>query len=631
MFETNIIKKDQFWKTKVLSKTINLWKNLDLFISASCKNTWFLDYLLNKVLDYTVDRISINNTYKDFSHSLELINAILKAWDNDDDDDNDSMNMIIWVLNKNEFLFSNIWKSSCYLIKKTNVIEITDKRDLKKEFSFISNGTLENKDVITMSSKRLLNFLSESDFIDSYNIKILHLNDSIKQILEEEKLEKNISILSFIYKKNYDVIENKNITLIKNTLLKAWDTNIIKRVIAIYLICHDKFLKKEKLLKSVLFFIIIILAIVLLYKIIWSTMQKNNNSKVAKNQIFKLEEAKTALRLASESISNKDIFELNIKKTKEIVVKLEERKLFIEDIKLLKDKIAKLNKSFDGIESFEETDERKILDLNWEETVKVIGLNKKLYIIWKNYIKWPILKWSKTKTYNFWELKDDEFIDATPLLGKIALITKKWNIVIFSTNGNFDISDVIGQEKWEKSDIISSYNSNIYLISKEENQIFKHKKSWNNFTKWNSYLTKENQNSIKNMVSIAIDWWFYILQKDLKINKFFANPKNRLESLMLNSFPENYKIEDINATLKIKTRKDLNYVYILLNNKIYITKPNSRRHQDTKSLEYLGQIEWQKNKIIDFYIKHDWELMVLNKSWIYKVIFEENDWKIMVR
>jgi hypothetical protein len=72
-----------------------------------------------------------------------------------------------------------------------------------------------------MSSKRLLNFLSESDFIDSYNIKILHLNDSIKQILEEEKVEKNISILSFIYKKNYDVIENKNITLIKNTLLKA--------------------------------------------------------------------------------------------------------------------------------------------------------------------------------------------------------------------------------------------------------------------------------------------------------------------------------------------------------------------------------------------------------------------------
>jgi hypothetical protein len=43
-----------------------------------------------------------------------------------------------------------------------------------------------------MSSKRLLNFLSESDFIDSYNSKISNLNDSIKQILEEEKVEKNM-------------------------------------------------------------------------------------------------------------------------------------------------------------------------------------------------------------------------------------------------------------------------------------------------------------------------------------------------------------------------------------------------------------------------------------------------------
>jgi hypothetical protein len=76
-------------------------------------------------------------------------------------------------------------------------------------------------------------------------------------------------------------------------------------------------------------------------------MQQNNKSEVSQIQIIKLEEAKTALRLASESVGNKDIFELNIKKTKEIVSKLEMQKLFIEDIKLLKEKIAKLNKSFD--------------------------------------------------------------------------------------------------------------------------------------------------------------------------------------------------------------------------------------------------------------------------------------------
>jgi hypothetical protein len=60
---------------------------------------------------------------------------------------------------------------------------------------------------------------------------------------------------------------------------------------------------------------------------------------------------------------------------------------------------------------------------------------------------------------------------------------------------------------------------------------------------------------------------------------------------MLNEFPDNYKIENKNSPLKIKTRNDLNYVYVLLNNKIYISEPNSRISQNTKSLRYLGQIE----------------------------------------
>jgi hypothetical protein len=46
-----------------------------------------LDYVLNKVFDYTIDRISEKNTYKDFSHSLELINSVLKSWYNEENDD----------------------------------------------------------------------------------------------------------------------------------------------------------------------------------------------------------------------------------------------------------------------------------------------------------------------------------------------------------------------------------------------------------------------------------------------------------------------------------------------------------------------------------------------------------------
>jgi len=631
MFEVNMIKEKSFSKTKVVSKSINLWNNLDLFISASSKNPAFLDYVLNKIFDYTIDRISEKNTYKDFSHSLELINSVLKSWYNEEN--NDKIHMVIWILNKKEFLFSNIWNGSCYLVKENNVIEITDPKDKKKEFSFISNWTLENEDIITMSSKRLLSYLSESDFIDSYNLKINKFNSSIKQILEEENIEKNISIVSFIYKKR-KTEKNKydeKIELIKETCLKVADTNFIKRIIAFSLVIQENFLKKEKIIKSTLFILIIFLAIFFLYKVIWSTVVDTNISKEKEIQTIKLEEAKTSLRKASENTTNKDIFNLNIKHTEKIIKTLEEKQLFLEDIKLLKEKISKLKKSFDWIESFKETPQNKILDLKSNDTIKILWLNKKVYIIWKNYIEWPIIKWVKSKKFIYNELKDDSFIDATPLIDKIALVTKKWNIVLFSTNWNFKNSDVIGQDSWETSDMISSYNSNIYLISKKDNQIYKHKKTGNNFSKWIPYLKKENQDSIKNMEDIAIDWGFYIIQKDLRIVKFFANPKNRLEGLTLNQFPENYKIEDPSALIKIKTRAELNYVYILINNKIFITEPNSRRHQDTKSLKYLGQIEWQKNKIIDFYIKHDWELLILNKTWIYKINFEENEWKILLR
>lgn len=627
MFEVNSIKEKSFGKSKPIAKTINLWKNLDLFISASSKNSAFLDYVFNKILDFSINRISKNNTYKDFSNTLELVNSVLKAWYRDSDD---KISMIIWILNKNEFLFSNIWNSSCYLIKENNVIEITDSKDKKKEFLYISNWTLENWDIISMSNRRLLAYLSESDFIDSYNENIEKFNKNIKQIFEEEKIEKNISILSFIYKINKNK-ENKQIDKIKDIALKVWDTSFVKRIIALYMIAKEKFLQKEKIIKNIWFLIIIIISIFFLYKIINHTVSTTNNSKNIILEKKQLKEAQIYVRKASENATNKDLFELNISNAKKIINKLEKKHLFLNDIKNLKEKISNLKKSFEWIESFQENKNNKIIDFKAEDSIKIIWLNRKTYIIWKNYIAGPIIKNVKYKKFVDKQLINDEFIDATTIAWKIALITKKWQIILFSTDWNFISSKVLWQNSWENSDIVSSYWSNIYLISKKDNQIYKHKKIWNNFNKAIAYLRKQDQKSINNMVDITIDWGFYIIQKDLKIRKFFSAPRKRLEKLILNNFPDNYKLENNNSKLKIKTRPELNYVYILLNNKIFITKPNSTRFQDTKSLKYLWQIEWTQNKIIDFYIKYDWELFVLTKTWIYKIDFEENEGKILIK
>ena len=629
MFETNSITKNEYGKTKTISKVINLWEGLDLFVSWASKDSSILDYLLNKILDCSIDRISKNNTYKDFSHSLEHVNAALKATNRSSEDT--KIHMVIGVLNEKDFLFSNIWKSSCYLVKKNSVVEITDPKDKKTEFSFISNWELEDKDIIVMSTKRLMNFLSESDFIDAHSKKITKFNDTIYSILDEELSQKNLSIVSFSHKSDEQKVANSHFLAVKAFGYKILDTTLVKRLIALWMIAKEWMWDKAKLIKIILFALGIIIAIILLYIIIWKTLQTNTTVKNTEIYQQYLDDAKVSVRKASESTSNKDIFELNMWKTEELVWKLEKEGLFLEDIKKIKETTAQLKKSFNGIESFEEDESQKVFALDWEKTVKIIWVNNKMYVIWEKSISGPIIEWKEAKKYVFDWLWDDTFIDATNLQTNIALITKTWKVVVFSNNGNFKFSDVIGQDAWEDSNMIASYASNIYLISKEENQIYKHKKSGSSFSKWTPYLKKQDQKAIGDMIDIAIDGWFYILKKDLTFVKFFSSPAYRLESLVLNKLPENYKISDPNAPIKIKTRQDLNYVYMLLDNKIYVFKPNSRRYQDTKSLTYVGQIEWSKYEIIDFYIKHDWELMVLNTSGIYKMSFEVSDDKLWIR
>ena len=70
---------------------------------------------------------------------------------------------------------------------------------------------------------------------------------------------------------------------------------------------------------------------------------------------------------------------------------------------------------------------------------------------------------------------------------------------------------------------------------------------------------------------------------------------------------------------------------MLLNNKIWVFKPNTKNYKNTKSLTYLWQIEWQSDEIKDFFVNHDWEVLVLNKKWLYKVSFEITDNRLLIR
>jgi hypothetical protein len=106
-------------------------------------------------------------------------------------------------------------------------------------------------------------------------------------------------------------------------------------------------------MKNIIFISGITISFILIYQIISTivTVSTNNNIKeIAKEDIAK---AKVHMRLASESMTDESNFRQNIDKAEEIVKNVLEKKIFLNDIEVIKQNINILKKQFNKIETFD--------------------------------------------------------------------------------------------------------------------------------------------------------------------------------------------------------------------------------------------------------------------------------------
>lgn len=633
----------------ISSKNIDLWKHnfykwkhillekdLDCFILISSNDWNFLDLLFNNILDFIIDKITINNPYQEFSIALENINWFINTWRRDLKKWF-KLDIFIWILHKNNFLFSNLWEASCYLIKNDKeILELTSKIDPKedkKEFTYISNWELKHNEIILMSNIRILDILTESDLIDwiTEDKSLEFFNKNIIDILRQEILKENIIISSINFKDKNHIEENETSINIKEKYLeKIKKTHTYEKVWNKIEDLKWRIKKSSKSIKNIIFILWITVSLFFIYSIlswiIWATTESNKKTTA----LEKLEEAKGYIRLASDNIQNEDLFEINLKNAEKIVAETKKQKILLDSIDKITEDINILKKQFNKIETFDDSNSELIYKWDLTKAVKILKVNNRIYIIEKKWVLWPILPNSEPKYYSFDLLENnEEFVDVTEIWERIIILTNLSKIVTFTTNWHFAYSDAIWQQIWEKSKELKSYWQNIYLLW-NDNQIIKHSVSWTNFTQAKTYLKPEDLSQIWQILSIAIDWWIYILKKDLTIIKFFSTPKYRLEKIVLNKLPKNYTLEQ-NTKIKLEARNNLNYVYLLMNNKIYVFKTNTKNYNDTKSLTYVWQVEWNNTTIKDFLINYDWEINILNKDWIYKVNFEVSNDKLLIR
>lgn len=639
MFDIHHSKLDLNFDNEVIDKVINLDAWLDASILIDSEDKKIATIAFNSILDALIGQIDKDDTYKQFSTALEAINQIFKTWQNDGEKIH-GLNIFIGILQRKNLIFSTFGRPSGYLLKRDgDIMEIIEREDAgRKEFSFISNGDINEGEMIVIGSNHLFDELSKSDLRETILMESAEsVIKNIESILGGENIDKNIGF--FVMKNDYFMAPKEPTSLwkywdmAKHVGMSCLDNKPVKKLVALAMIRKDKLSEQGQLIKAGAFLWGIAISSFLLYSIIAGILWTSTASKEVETSRQSLVQAREYIKVANENLANPDIFDLNIKKAEGLVYEIKDKQLFLNDISKILDDITIIKKQYNGVESFEATDDKLILKhTKGNGVIRVLESKGKPYIVTKTSIIGPIIPGSVPKETVFTQLDaNDSFKDATVAGEAIVLTTQNARVVNFSRSGFFQYVDTLGQKTWSESADMDSFNGNIYLLAKEQNQIVKHKKVGENYDAGTPYLKADDVKNIGKVLSIGVDGGIYLLKADLSLLKVFASPTYRIESILINKLPKNYSLEGTPSNIKIKTRGDLSYVYMLLNNKVWVFQPNSKGFQDTKSLTYVGQIEGKDTTIRDFFVSHDGQLLTLTEKGLFTLKFEVSNNKIIVR
>ncbi len=327
--------------------------------------------------------------------------------------------------------------------------------------------------------------------------------------------------------------------------------------------------------------------------------------------------------------SNPTAFDASIKYAEKILTDLDNKQLYTKDVQELRNKIEAMKREIYDIQSVDLSNKISLVPLDPEKNppVGIYEREKKLLIIWA---RWAITDYAigdtttKIKSYPSGEVARDYSILED---GNFYILTESNRIIASRKNADISYINVTGQEWWEQADGINTFNGNIYLWNKKEGQIYKHKPGLNGFSAQSPVLS----NPTPEIIDIGIDGGFYIIKSDQKIIRLLSSTSTQTW-ILINKIPGEYTIGKNTDSTKIIVRPELNYVYVLDGNRVWVFLPDAKRFQDIKSWTYVAQIELSTpDEIRDIAVARDGLIYVLTTKAVYDVIFEFIDNNILLR
>lgn len=547
---------------------------------------------------------------------------------------------VIFAVERNwRLMVSSIWDAEVILQEKNwSPINIHEDTRWHHSFELISSGDIPVNWSVFIVSQNLENKVWDTFYSDCAFTESTKFIETAREVLARDiqstthivrikhtpvsqwfSWSKNNARKNWVTLKIFDTLRDK----IRNTLDKILSHPRWRNLKEDILIFFDE---KYSIILSIFLILWVILFFALTSYLVSALFRISDGStKDAKNQIL---EAKTLIESSQKLTTNPLLFDQTIDKAEWILNSLESKQLYIKDIQDLRNKVEAMKKEIYDIQSIDLNDRPSIIPFNPETLtpVWIYEKDKKLNIIGK---QWTIQDYAigdtglQIKQYPSGETIKDYTIQDD---GNFFFLTNSNRILASRKSAEITYINVTWQEGWENADGIATFNGNLYLWNKSEWQVYKHRPWINGFSQKSSVLLSPSEG----IIDIAIDGGFYLLKSDQRIIRaVWWN--GSATGLVLNNLPGDYTVWQNSQNTRIVTSWNLNYIYILDKNKVWIFLPDSKRFQDVRSWSYIAQIELSsKDKIVDIAVPRDGLMHVLSEKAAYSIGFEFVDNNIII-
>lgn len=563
----------------------------------------------------------------DFAYVAEHFNHFIN---NISTDELTGISVLLAVNSGSALTLSTIGHAQVLLVEKHGEISsISVEEPGKYEFHSISSGEIPPGGNVYLSNTRLESILWDDILFELGELDTATWITTGETILTREYAE-NIHIIR---------IENHELAPKRVRPDSGWQNSLVTKIWVIATFVREHFPLREwktwihKIPKEnrTIQYGFLIVGIFILFSLIYSLVSGistmiHTSSSDSKNQLL---QAQTLIEQSQKLTSNPSAFNTNIKKAEEILFTLRDNKEHMTDTQELLWQIEAMKKEVNDVQTVDMSKYSSIIKFNPTDIspIGVLEKNKKLYLIG---INGAIMDYTRDaplpKVSSYPPGESAAWYDVEEN-GNFYILTK--NSRVLAPRGNeLTYVTVSGQDRWEDARTIKTFNGNLYLISQDARQIFKHKPGMNGFSPQAAVLPEGTSSGI---LDIGIDWGIYVLLQDGKILRYISGKTDIPKSMLINKVPGEYDIGQYSPT-ELFVRTNLTYVYILSGNRIWIFQPDAKRFQDIASLTYVAQLEIQtQEEIRSIYVPRDGTIDITTNLWVYEIGFEVADGKIILR